>query len=163
MALERLHFGIERRDVLGAVIVGEQLEPQPLEHRRPLLRPALLGVERHDAPGDEVRPGKEVILALACPGSARRRGESRGADAQIQIERQSNDLCGSADAMHGEDSCSSQSSSVIFRGAYLPVQTGASQATGLAGTAAGRIAAAGIPYPHEEEPAGGVLDRRASR
>ena len=59
--LEGLDLGVEGGDVLGAPVVGEVLEPEPLEHRRPLLGPALLRVERDDAPGDEVVAAIELL------------------------------------------------------------------------------------------------------
>src|SRR5262249_27037483 len=50
----------EGRQVLGAPVVGEASEPQPLQHRGPLLGPSLLGVKRDDAPGDQVRPAEQL-------------------------------------------------------------------------------------------------------
>ena len=64
--LQGLDLGIEARDVLGPPVIGEVLEAQPLEHRRPLLGPALLGIERHDAPGDEVVAGEERVRWACC-------------------------------------------------------------------------------------------------
>ena len=72
--LEGLDLGVERRDVLGPPVVGEVLEPQPLEHRRPLLGRPLLRVERDDAPGDEVVAGEEVfVLRVFVRGCCRGR------------------------------------------------------------------------------------------
>ena len=56
MLLQGRHFGVPLRHMLGSVVVDETAEPQTREHRRPLLRPALLGVERHDAPRHQVVP-----------------------------------------------------------------------------------------------------------
>ena len=58
--LEAFNLLIERRDVFGAVVVSKLREAQLGEHRRPLLRPALLRVKRHDAPCDEVRSREEI-------------------------------------------------------------------------------------------------------
>src|SRR5207247_277771 len=44
MPLQRVELGIESRDVLLPVIVGEPLDADLFEHRRALLRPALAGV-----------------------------------------------------------------------------------------------------------------------
>ena len=54
--LQGRQFGVPLRHMLGAVVVDETTEPQTREHLRPLLRPALLGVERHDAPRHQVVP-----------------------------------------------------------------------------------------------------------
>ena len=57
--LERFDLGVERGDVLGAPVVGELFEAEPLEHFGPLGGAAAFGVEGDDAPGDEVFLGEE--------------------------------------------------------------------------------------------------------
>src|SRR5207244_4114446 len=46
--------------VLGPIIVSQPADPEPFEHFRPLLRPAPLRVERHDAPGNQVLAGVDL-------------------------------------------------------------------------------------------------------
>ena len=59
--LKRLDFGIKRRDVLAAPVVGEMLEPQLLEHGCAIFGRALLAVKRDDTPGDQVVAGIEPL------------------------------------------------------------------------------------------------------
>ena len=54
----------QRRQMFGPPIVGETFEAELLQHRCPLGRRALPGIERHDAPGDQ------IISAKSCPASA---------------------------------------------------------------------------------------------
>ena len=73
--LERVDLGVEGGDVLGAPVVGEMLEPQLLEHGRAIFGPALLAVERDDAPGDQVVAGEEALRGLGRSAlGGRRRG-----------------------------------------------------------------------------------------
>ena len=73
MPLQRLDLGIEAGNVLGPPVIGEVFEAKPLEHCRPLLGPALLRIERHDAPGNQVVAGEENLCRLAAwlTGSSR--------------------------------------------------------------------------------------------
>ena len=54
------NFLLKLRHVFCAPIVGHALKPKPFEHRRPFRRPALLSVERHNAPSNELVLGKIV-------------------------------------------------------------------------------------------------------
>ena len=65
MFLERIHLGIKRGDMLGAIVIGEAVDPQSLQHKGPLLRPALFRIERHNAPRYKIGAGEELIL-LPC-------------------------------------------------------------------------------------------------
>ena len=78
MLLHRLDLGVERRHVLGAPVVGESWNPEPLEHLRPLVGPALLRVERNDAPGDEVVGPEDILLF---------RAERSGVSVEIEASR----------------------------------------------------------------------------
>lgn len=55
-------FGLEGRDVFGAPIVGETMEAEFFEHLSALFGSTLFGVERDDAPGDEIAPVKKRIV-----------------------------------------------------------------------------------------------------
>ena len=72
LRLKRVDFGVERGNVLGPVVVSEMFESQTMQHRRALLRPAMLRVERHDAPGDQAL-GSQQIGGGARPRVGRRR------------------------------------------------------------------------------------------
>ena len=63
--LEGGHLGVECGDVLTAPVIREMLEAQLLKHGRPIFGRALLAVERHDAPGDQV---VSCIQPLRCLG-----------------------------------------------------------------------------------------------
>ena len=52
--LQRINLCVEGWNVFAAPVVSETLEPEPLQHLRPLLRPAFLRVEGNDAPGEKV-------------------------------------------------------------------------------------------------------------
>ena len=59
--------------MLGAVVVGEPVQAEPLEHLRALLRAALFRIEGDDAPSDEIRGREDIGVRLR---GARRRGEA---------------------------------------------------------------------------------------
>src|SRR5512140_3845254 len=61
MPLQRIYFRVESRDMLCAVVIGEQSEAKLLQHRRPLLRTTFAPVKWHDAPRHQVAPGKQII------------------------------------------------------------------------------------------------------
>ena len=52
MPFQGVHLGIEAWDMLGAIIVGEELETQSLQHGGAFLWAALLRIERHNTPGN---------------------------------------------------------------------------------------------------------------
>ena len=92
--LEFEDFGLERRQVLLPPIVGEAAEAQPLEHLGPLRRPAVLGVERNDAPSHEVLPREEPSNVRLVRGARRECGNDEGCE----------DRNGNQRAMHGVNS-----------------------------------------------------------
>ena len=57
-----IDLGLERRHVLRPPIVGYLRDSQAFEHGGALFRPALLCVERHDAPGDQIAAGEQARL-----------------------------------------------------------------------------------------------------
>src|ERR1035441_170134 len=61
MPLQRVHFRIERRDMFRAVIISERFEAKFSQHRRPILRSALLPIKGHDAPRHQVAPPEQII------------------------------------------------------------------------------------------------------
>ena len=78
VALQRVHFRIESRNVLGAIIIGEPFEAKFLEHNSAFFGSALAGIERDDAPSDEIRPSEEIATffsQMARLGCARPRPE----------------------------------------------------------------------------------------
>ena len=75
LLLQGRQLGVPLRHMLGAIVVDEAAEPQTREHRRPLLRSALLGVERHDAPSDEIAALEDRL----GPGEGQQ-GQEKGAD-----------------------------------------------------------------------------------
>ena len=64
MPLRCVEFIVPRRHVLRAVIVGEVLEAEFLQHGRTRLRPTLRPIERHDAPGNEIVLGEEIAVHI---------------------------------------------------------------------------------------------------
>ena len=73
--LRRGELVFEVGQVLPAPVVGEAVNPQPVEHLGPLLGPPLLAVVRDDAPGDEVRAVEECGMR---GGIASWRGSGQG-------------------------------------------------------------------------------------
>ena len=79
MPFHRVYFGVEGRYVLFAPVVRKILEPEPLQHGRPLLRPALVCVEGYHAPRSQilatkkVRRGRGGVRSLQRIASVRRR------------------------------------------------------------------------------------------
>ena len=60
LSCQGIHLGVEAGDVFRSPVVGESLEPEPLEHGRAIFRAAVLTVERNDAPGHQVVTGEQV-------------------------------------------------------------------------------------------------------
>ena len=58
----------KRGDMLGTPVVGEMLEPEPLEHGRAVFGAAVLAVERNDAPGDQVFASEQPLGAIRRSG-----------------------------------------------------------------------------------------------
>src|SRR4051812_15469917 len=87
VALQRLHFGIETRNVLRSIIVGEKLETEVFKHFRARLRAALFGIERNDAPSNEIGPRKKTGFGWD------RRIRSNRNDGRQQISRDSRPQC----------------------------------------------------------------------
>ena len=75
MLLQGRQLSVPLRHMLGAIVVDEAAEPESSEHPRPLLRSALLGVERHDAPGHEIAALEDRL----DPGEGQQ-GQEKGAD-----------------------------------------------------------------------------------
>ena len=74
VTLQRVHFRVEGGDVLGAIVVGEAVDAEALQHGGAFLRPALLRVEGHDAPRDEIAFREEEIVG---GGRSGRKAESQ--------------------------------------------------------------------------------------
>ena len=64
-----LPLPVERGHVLGPPVVGEVLEAECREHRRPLLGAAFFPVVGHEAPGDQVVAAKELLGPRGDVGS----------------------------------------------------------------------------------------------
>ncbi len=65
---------LERCDVRFTPVVGDLVEAELGHHLRALGRSALLRIKRHDAPRDQVGPGKELILRGWLGGEGRPNG-----------------------------------------------------------------------------------------
>jgi len=52
---------LELPHMVFAPVIRHAPDPQPLHHRRPIRGRAVLGIEGHDAPGDEVLPREEDL------------------------------------------------------------------------------------------------------
>jgi hypothetical protein len=52
---------LEGRDMFAPPVIGKVFQPEPLEHCRPFLRAAFVGVERNDTPGNEVVAAEECL------------------------------------------------------------------------------------------------------
>jgi hypothetical protein len=61
VAFQGFNFGVESGDMLGAIIVSEPSETKVLEHRSAGFGAALRGVERDNAPGDQVAAGEQPV------------------------------------------------------------------------------------------------------
>ena len=64
-------LGVERRYMFSPIVVGKVTEAELLQHGGPLFRPALLGVERHDAPSDQILAPKQIIRIRSRLGGNR--------------------------------------------------------------------------------------------
>ena len=60
MLLQRIQFVIPLRDVLGAIVIDELLDPHLLQHRRAFFGAALGRIKGHNAPRREVGLGEEI-------------------------------------------------------------------------------------------------------
>ena len=61
MPLQRIHFSVKRRNLFRAIIIGEQLETKPLQHRRALLWSTLFRIEGNNAPRNQIGSRKQAI------------------------------------------------------------------------------------------------------
>src|SRR5262249_30431861 len=101
--LQQPDFFVEGGKVLPAPVVGVFLEPEFLKHLDTLRRRSLLGIERHNAPRDEVITCEDCRYSVWRRGGGRL-GRSERNEGEKESEAPTQRPAGKSLTCHGADS-----------------------------------------------------------